>query len=458
MPDFSIPEYRVSVDLLRPGVFIRIERVNWFKHPFLFNSFKIESEEQIQVLRGLGISEVICVPEQSDRLPGRSRPRTEVPATPLTKPAPGRAADTGMFGAATPAKAAKAKAPAAQSPTPDQAQAIDRLWEIKKERTRRLQDKKKRLAVCEERFTAFTRDLEGMTKRMVSGRAGAVAEALAFVERMAAQLLGDRESTLHLMNVMTPVERSYSHAVNVAVLAMMLGKEAGFESGDLVLAGMGALFHDIGKTRLEKKLLRKRGPLSPSEETLMRRHPDMGREILAEVKEFPVQALDIVARHHERVDGSGYPAGLSGEDVSPLVSAVSIADAYDSLCNAPDQDEALTPYLALSVLFSQHKTRFDRDLLPLFIRCLGVYPPGTVVQLSNGAIGMVMAVNPENQLAPSVVLHDPEIPKKEALIVDLREEPGLKVEKSIRPAHLPPEIFEYLSPRTRITYYMEPEK
>ena len=438
MPDFSIPEYRVSVDLLRPGVFIRLERLNWFTHPFLFNSFKIASEEQIRVLKGLGVTEVICVPEQSDRLPGRPRAKAQAPAT-----------ESGE----TPAQAA---------PPPEAARElgreIDRLWEIKKERTRRLKEKKERLALCEERFTSFTRGLEGMTRRMVSGQAGTVAEALDFVTRMAAQLLDDRESTLHLMNVMAPVERTYSHAVNVAVLSMMLAKEAGYPAGDLVVAGMGALFHDLGKTRLEKKLLRKRGPLTPSEETLMRRHPDMGREMLADVPGFPQRALDIVALHHERADGSGYPGGLSGSAIPQLTAAVSIADAYDTLCNAPDPDESLTPYLALSVLFSQQRGRFDKEMLPLFIRCLGVYPPGTVVQLSDGSIGMVMAVNPENQLAPSVVLHDPAIPKKEALIVDLRDEPGLKIEKSIRPAHLPPEIFEYLSPRTRITYYVEPER
>lgn len=114
MPDFSIPEYRVSVDLLRPVVFIRLERMNWFKHPFLFNSFKITDEEQIRVLKGLGITEVICVPEQSDRLPGRPRPKSAKPG---------------------PEEAAPEPEPAPQ-PNPEAAREIDRLWEIKRERTR----------------------------------------------------------------------------------------------------------------------------------------------------------------------------------------------------------------------------------------------------------------------------------------------------------------------------------
>jgi hypothetical protein len=107
-------------------------------------------------------------------------------------------------------------------------------------------------------------------------------------------------------------------------------------------------------------------------------------------------------------------------------------------------------------MFGQQKHLFDVELLALFIRCLGVYPPGTVVELSNGEVGMVMAVNPKNQLNPSVMLYDPDVPKKEALIVDLSDEPDLRVEKSIRLAQLSRETIEYLSPRTRITYYVEP--
>ena len=121
-----------------------------------------------------------------------------------------------------------------------------------------------------------------------------------------------------------------------------------------------------------------------------------------------------------------------------------------------DPAESLTPYLALSYMFGQQKKLFDVEVLALFIRCLGVYPPGTVVQLSNGAIGMVMSVNPKNQLNPSIVLYDSDVPKKEALIVDLSDEPDLRVEKSIRLAHLPQEIFDSLSPRTRITYFVDP--
>ncbi|WP_147819698.1 HD-GYP domain-containing protein [Salidesulfovibrio onnuriiensis] len=420
MANMSIPEYRITVDQLRPGVFVRLERSNWFSHPFLFSNFKIKNTDQIAIIRELGITELICVPEKSDVLP--------------LKPS-------------QPQKAAPPSAPAAE--------ILDELWQLKKERTRRLQEKKQRIAECENRYNASIQDFTNIMKGIVRGNAQSVLEAEAFVARLTEHFLRDSESTLHLMNVMNRTEPIYSHSLNVAVLSMMVGRELGLAEEDMKLLGMGALFHDLGKSRMEKKLLLKRGPLSRPEQELMERHPTFGTEILENIEEFPLGALPVILQHHERMDGSGYPEGLAGEAIHPLARIAAIADTYDTLCNSKDPEETLTPYLALSYMFGQQKKLFDTEFLASFIRCLGVYPPGTVVQLTNGTIGMVMSVNPSNQLRPSVVLYDSEVPKKEALIVELAEETDLKVEKSIRLSHLPPEIFDYLSPRSRITYFVD---
>ncbi|GAB7022156.1 HD-GYP domain-containing protein [Salidesulfovibrio brasiliensis] len=421
MANVNIPEYRISVDQLRPGVFIRLEKTNWFSHPFLFSSFKVKDEEQIAVLRKLGIDELICVPEKSDVLPlPPNQPETAPPAT-----------------------------------SSDAEAAVDRLWSIKKERTKRLQEKKRRIAECEERFADSLKDCSNIMKGIVRGNSQSVIEGMAFVEKLSDRFLRDQESTLHLMNVLEPAERIYSHDLNVAILSMMVGRGAGLDGPRMQTLGMGALFHDVGKSRIEKKLLRKRGKLTKSERELLESHPSFGVDILTAVPEFPLSAVTVVEQHHEHMDGSGYPNGLSGDGVDRLSRIVCIANAYDNLCNQPDPDDSLTPYLALSYMFGQQKALYDPEFLALFIRSLGVYPPGTVVQLTNGAIGMVMSVNPTNQLRPSVVLYDSEVPRKEALIVELADEPDLKVEKSIRLSHLPQEIFDYLSPRTRISYFVD---
>jgi HD-GYP domain-containing protein (c-di-GMP phosphodiesterase class II) len=423
MQESNMPEYRISVEQLRPGVFIRLEKTSWFDHPFLYNSFKIKDAEQIALLKSLGIDEVICIPERSDVLPAR-------------RPGPGQ---TGADQSTLPPK------------------TLDHLWEIKRERTRRLREKKQRIAVCEERFTLCIKSFEAILKGISIGSAEAGRDAVAFVDRLCSFFLDDVESTLHLMNVTGQGEAAYSHPMNVAVLSLMVGKEAGLSRDEMTALGLGSLFHDVGKIGLPKKLLKKRGELTRPEQELIARHSETGAGLLEAIPTMPPDAVRIVAQHHERMDGSGIPAHLKADAIHRLARIVAIADTYDNHCNTADADQSLTPYLALSYMFGQQKPLFDVELLALFIRCLGVYPPGTVVELTNGSVGMVMSVNPRNQLNPSVVLFDADVPKKEALIVDLSDEPDLRVEKSIRLAHLTPEIIGYLSPRTRITYFVEPK-
>ena len=102
------------------------------------------------------------------------------------------------------------------------------------------------------------------------------------------------------------------------------------------------------------------------------------------------------------------------------------------------------------------KDKFDPKLLQVFIHCLGVYPPGTIVQLSNGVIGMVATVNTAKPMKPMIVIYDANIPKDEAILVDLQRETDLNVAKAIRPAQVPIEIYNYLSPRKRVSYYFDP--
>ena len=417
-------EYRIQVDQLRPGVFIRLERTSWFDHPFLFSNFKIKDEDQIALIRKLGITHVVCIPEKCDVLP----------ASPIEEKA------------------------GTKAPEPEKElsqEAIDHLWKVKKERTRRLREKKEQIARCEERFNAYINAFNAILRDILGGSVESLGEAVAFVGRLSDYFVADRESTLHLMNVMDKGEAAYSHPMNVAVLAMMVGREAGLSADEMTVLGLGALFHDIGKEQIDKRLFKKRD-LTKSEQDMIRQHPVLGAKLLLEVDVFPKAVARIVAQHHERMDGSGYPSGLKGGAIDRLARIVAVANAYDNHCNHADPMESLTPYLALSYMFGQQKAVFDVEMLALFIRCLGVYPPGTVVELSNGEVGMVMAVNPKNQLNPSVMLYDPEIPRKEALIVDLAEEADLRVEKSIRLAQLSKEAHDYLSPRARITYYVDP--
>ena len=154
-------------------------------------------------------------------------------------------------------------------------------------------------------------------------------------------------------------------------------------------------------------------------------------------------------------DGSGYPRKLQGEAINVLARIVAIANHYDEMCNPLNIVNALTPHEALSTMFAKQRAKFDPKLLQVFVRCLGVYPPGTIVQLSNGMIGMVATINTAKPMKPMVVVYDAEIPKDDAILVDMEVEADVNIAKAIRPAQLPKEIYNYLSPRKRVSYYFD---
>jgi hypothetical protein len=157
------------------------------------------------------------------------------------------------------------------------------------------------------------------------------------------------------------------------------------------------------------------------------------------------------------MDGSGFPKGLSGSAITPLARVVAVANLYDNLCNiGPTEEELpLTPHEALKYIYNKRRGAIDGTMLSAFIRCIGVYPPGTVVRLSSGLLGMVVSINPLKSSRPAVMVYHPEIPRQEALIVDLRIEDELAIEKTIRPPDLTREVFKYLSPSRKIGYYAD---
>jgi putative nucleotidyltransferase with HDIG domain len=279
-------------------------------------------------------------------------------------------------------------------------------------------------------------------------------EADVLMKNMVERLMAEKDVAVQLMNTNFGQENVFFHSLNVSVLAMMLGKEYGLDAESLRVLGLGALFHDVGKNNIPKNIIRKKG-LSGPERRLLQLHPKYGVDILSRIEDFPKDALQILYQHHERSDGLGYPLALSNEKITVLARIASIVNAYDNHCNKYDYKESLTPYESLAYMFSVQGDFFDKELLSLFIHCLGVYPPGTIVKLTNGNVGMIVSVDPASPLQPSLILHDPEIPKKEAMIISLQEEPELSIEGSIRPSALPQNIFDYLSPRTRVTYYVD---
>jgi hypothetical protein len=165
--------------------------------------------------------------------------------------------------------------------------------------------------------------------------------------------------------------------------------------------------------------------------------------------------LQAIAQHHELMDGSGFPARLKGDQLSMPAKILALINRYENLCNPSRPANAMTPHEALSLIFAQLKTRFDSSVLSAFIRMMGVYPPGSVVQLTDERFAIVVSVNSSRPLKPRVFVHDPAVPKYDALILDLEKIAELGIRRSLKPTNLPRSALDYLSPRQRICYFFE---
>jgi hypothetical protein len=162
-----------------------------------------------------------------------------------------------------------------------------------------------------------------------------------------------------------------------------------------------------------------------------------------------------IAQHHELSDGSGFPMRVKGESMTVAAKILALVNRYDNLCNPTRAAAAMTPHESLSLIFAQLKTRFDPAVLSAFIRMMGVYPPGSVVQLIDDRYGMVVSVNSTRPLKPRIIVHDPGVARHESLILDLEHAPNIGIRRSLKPAALPGAAMDFLAPRQRVSYFFE---
>lgn len=410
------------MDQLRVGLYIYLD-LRWFEHPFTFGQFKVKTEEQIETIRGLGLPSVRYDPTQSDPPPEKTASR---PAAP--QPQQHKADDVIASGLAA-------------------KQALIERIRVQREAATRI----------ENAFINTAKTVREIDKNIYSHPAETVRNATQLVSQIAESILCAQELAIHVMGDKMGGEELYFHSLNVTMLAMMMARDLGLPQEAIGVLGIGTLFHDIGHKEIPSRILLKVEPLTPAEHHLFEMHCQYGVE-LGQKLQFAPPVLAIIHDHHEFFDGSGYPRRLKGEQIGLLARIVAICNHYDELCNPLNIADALTPHEALSTMFARLRSKFDPKLLQVFIRCLGVYPPGTIVEMSNGAIGMVATVNTAKPMKPMIVIYDAEIPKDEAILVDLERETDLNIAKAIRPLQVPGEIYNYLSPRKRVSYYFDPAK
>jgi HD-GYP domain-containing protein (c-di-GMP phosphodiesterase class II) len=354
---------QVAVDDLTLGMFVVNLDRPWPENVPLRNRHRIASRADIELLKTYGVRFVIIDPtlsvhRESPRSTSAAEVRTQ--QSPATVPEPPATAMHALARELEAARAVRAKA-----------------------------------------MTVMHMTFEGV-------RTGAPINSVAVkrtVHTLIESVLQNHDVLISLNHIQQFDTDLFTHSLNVCVLALVVGKYQGFSKMHLESLGMGALLHDVGEIRLPRNLLHKQGAFTAQERQLIQRHPQLGVALLSRADRIPEATLRIVAEHHERTDGSGYPAGLRSVDVAPMSEIVGIVDVYDAMLSQRVGRPALLPTEAVKTLYQRGlKGEFDLRWIERIVRCIGIYPVGSVVELSTGECGIVTAANPADALRPSVTI------------------------------------------------------
>ncbi len=228
-------------------------------------------------------------------------------------------------------------------------------------------------------------------------------EAEPFVENLLHSTQRNPGALLSLAQLHESDCYTYRHCINVSILAIAVAQYLGKPSDEIFIAGYAGLFHDLGKALIPPQVLNAQRKLSPAEFKVIQKHPTMGYNALLQVPKVHEDVLSATLEHHEKFDGSGYPAGLCGESISRIGSIVGMADVYDALTSKRPYKDIIAPSKALGMMFQMQDKAWPKGLLTEFIQMLGVYPVGSVVELASGELAVVTDTS-ESAVKPRVAI------------------------------------------------------
>ncbi len=199
-------------------------------------------------------------------------------------------------------------------------------------------------------------------------------------------------------------EYTYTHSVNVAVLTTLFARHLGFSPDSTRRLGVAGLFHDLGKSFIPDEILHSPKRLSEEQFAIMKQHPELGYRQIRKLENIYPEVIQGILEHHERFDGKGYPKGLRGDRISLVGRIMGIVDTYDAMTSPRVFKEPMLAHKALSLIYSMRGESFQTEILEQFIRCQGIYPVGSIVELESGWRGVVVETTPGKPLHPKVIL------------------------------------------------------
>ncbi len=373
---------RLDVRDLKLGMYVSALDRPWLETPFIFQGFLVETEDQ------LGLLHQYCKHVYIDTSLGEEiKPEKSGATFTSTSSTPVPENDQGRKRLEFEMLRAQAKPLAQTQIYTDQTDLEEEIDQVKE--------------VYEDAFHLMQSVFEDAQKKRNIDTAGITIS----VGRLANSIIRNPDALMLFSQIKDKDEYTAQHSLRVCVLALTLGRQLGMELGAIKALGIGSLLHDIGKVRIPDEILNKPEALTKPETELMKLHVPYGLQVLREqAPGLPTVALDVVGWHHERYDGSGYMSGAKGNEVSEFGHIGAITDYFDAVtCERPWR-KAAAYHSTLMEMYDQRGKLFHPTLVEQFIRSMGVYPIGSVVQLNTGESGVVITRNRERHLRPRVVL------------------------------------------------------
>ncbi|GMT43166.1 MAG: cyclic di-GMP phosphodiesterase [bacterium] len=361
---------KISVENLKAGMFIHDFNCTWMEIPFLSRSLFIKEDRFIEKILKHGIREVYI-----DTLKGQDV-TSEIPLSYLKRELVEKIEKTD----------GKLDAENRKTSISDRVPLREEMGNARRIR----------------RFANIA--VKQIMQDVKSGKQFKVEKASEVVAGIVDSVFNNRHALISLSRMKKKDEYTFMHSVSVCVLMVSFCRILGMEQDEIKEMGLGALLHDIGKINIPDSIFKKDGKLTPYEFDKFKKHVGESIKILQKRPNIPQSVLDIAAQHHERLDGSGYPQGLRGGDISRCAQITAIVDVYDSMISDPLHGERVEPVGALKYIFEWSGYYFDKELVEKFIRCVGIYPTGSLVRTESGFLGVVIGTSGDNLLFPEVRL------------------------------------------------------
>lgn len=365
----TIQRVRLPVDLLTPGMHVvKLDRP-WTEVPVLFQGFTLEYDSQASILRQycewvLVEGEEVLLSEALDKITLHKR-RTS-------------------------------------SPMPE---------------TRPLTEEMPRASSAWRKTHSF---VEQVSRDIEQGNALNLQEARPVIRGCVESIKANASAMFWMSRIKSRDAYTAEHSLRVAVFTAAFARFLGLPDDDVEIAGMCGLLHDLGKLKVPSEILNKPGALSREEFAIMQEHTTFGYKLLSEDPGLDPIIRDVTRHHHERMDGRGYPQQLEEWQISRFARLVSIVDAFDAMTSDRCYRDGIPASDAIRILYRNRGRQFDADMVEAFIRMVGIYPPGTLVELTTGEVALIVSVHPGMKLKPRVeILLDAEKKAVTPITIDL---------------------------------------